>query len=153
MRIMRTPYVTCDSIDSEGIETMEAVEIDRHERNGRHRGIAGFLTAMEANLGRTLACKKQDVTPFFQEMKIADHWIPLLPTQYEMWGSCSLRSKYPHTPRLDGQSPILTSEGSGIDFECPFNPTSQDPSPREGTCRYDSITFFNEQNKPLTLYS
>ena len=43
---------------SEGIETMEAAEIERHERNGRPLGSAGFVAAMEAKLGRTLSRKK-----------------------------------------------------------------------------------------------
>ncbi|HLG22129.1 MAG TPA: transposase [Candidatus Manganitrophaceae bacterium] len=43
---------------SEGIETMEAAENERHERNGRPLGSAGFVADMEAKLGRTLSRKK-----------------------------------------------------------------------------------------------
>ena len=43
---------------SEGIETMEAAAIERHERNGRPLGSAGFVADMEAKLGRTLSRKK-----------------------------------------------------------------------------------------------
>jgi hypothetical protein len=43
---------------SEGIETMQAREIECHERNGRPLGSANFVAAMEAKLGRTLSRKR-----------------------------------------------------------------------------------------------
>ena len=43
---------------SEGIESVEAGEFERHERNGRPLGSASFVAAMGAKLGRTLRRQK-----------------------------------------------------------------------------------------------